>query len=120
MRLNIFGMDTLKTLNTKPFTYSESIAVPYHGFEDQVPYPLYWETKDRVVGFIHGGQIPFSFQNMGGLGVIFSDQKLNDFTTNYGVEFSHVYPAHTGHMGFWKYDTDSNFIIEPALTKPCE
>lgn len=104
------------TLIQKPFTYSESITVPYHGFEDQVPYPLYWETKRQGSGFYSWRTNTVFFPKHGGTwSYFFSDQKLNDFTANYGVEFSHVYPAHTGHMGFWKYDTDSNFIIEPAF-----
>ena len=104
------------TLIQKSFIYSQSITVPYHGFEDQVPYPLYWETQRSGSGFYSWRTNTVFFpEGEESWNYFFSDEKLKDFTDHYGVEFSHIYPAHTGHMGFWKYDADSNFVIEPGF-----
>ena len=104
------------TLIQKSFIYSQSMTVPYHGFEDQVPYPYYWENQRSGSGFYSWRTNTVFFpEGTSSWRYFFSDEKLKDFTEHYGVEFSHVYPAHTGHMGFWTFDADSNFIIESGF-----
>ncbi len=103
-------------LPQQKFRFSQSRTIPYHGFEDQLPYPLSWENLKTEQGMYSWRTSTVFFPNSGSSwNYYFSDEKLADFVNNYGVEFNHVYPAHTGHPGFWTFDADSNLIIQPEF-----
>ena len=103
------------TLIQKQFKSSMSRIEPYYGFEDHLPYPISWEHNKAKYMYSWRTSTVFFPNGGGSWNYSFSHDKLNDFAVNYGVEFSHVYPAHTGHQGFWTYDADSNFIIQPEF-----
>ena len=103
------------TLVQKKFKYSMSRTIPFYGFEDQLPYPIWWENK-KAPEILSWRTSTVFFTNGGGSwNYGFSNKILNDFTKNYGIEFSHIYPAHTQHQDFWTYDSDSTFIIQPEF-----
>ncbi len=103
------------TLIQNEFRSSMSRTIPFYGFEDQLPFPIFWENNKAPGLFSWRTSTVFYPTNGAAWNYSFSDKILNDFTTHYGVEFSHVYPAHTGHTGFWKLDSDSNFSIQPEF-----
>lgn len=103
------------SLVQKKFKSSMSRIEPFYGFEDQLPYPLIWQNKKALDLYSWRTSTVFFPNGGGSWSYGFSEKKLNDFTQNYGIEFSHVYPAHTGHPGFWTYDADSNFVIQPEF-----
>ena len=103
------------TLVQNVFKSSLSRTVPFYGFEDQLPYPLFWENNKAPGLFSWRTSTVFYPKNGSTWNYNFSDEILNDFVTKYGIEFSHIYPAHAGHSGFWKLSPDSTFCIEPEF-----
>lgn len=103
------------TLIQNEFRSSMSRTIPFYGFEDQLPFPIFWENNKAPGLFSWRTSTVFYPTNGAAWNYSFSDKILNDFTTHYGVEFSHIYPAHTGHTGFWKLDSDSSFSIQPEF-----
>ncbi len=103
------------TLIQNKFRSSMSRTIPFYDFEDQLPFPVFWENN-KAPGLLSWRTSTVFYPTNGATwNYSFSDKILNDFTTHYGVEFSHIYPAHTGHTGFWKLDSDSNFSIQPEF-----
>tara|TARA_Y100000589_G_scaffold324277_2_gene360188 strand:- start:220 stop:2577 length:2358 start_codon:yes stop_codon:yes gene_type:complete len=103
------------TLIQNKFRSSISRTIPFYGFEDQLPYPIIWKNKKAPGFFSWRTSTVFFPENGETWNYSFSDNILEDFTANYGIEFSHVYPAHSAHKGFWTCDEDSNFSIQPEF-----
>ena len=103
------------TLIQNKFRYAMSRTIPFHGFEDQLPFPIIWENN-KAPGLFSWRTSTVFYPNDGAAwNYSFSDNILNDFTANYGIEFSHIYPAHSGHKGFWTFAADSTFQIQPEF-----
>ena len=99
------------------FKSSKSRTIPFYGFEDQLPFPIFWENNKAPGLFSWRTSTVFYPKSGLAWDYSFSDKILSDFTSHYGIEFSHIYPAHTGHTGFWKFDSDSTFSIQPKFDR---
>ena len=95
----------------KDYSFNSFFSVPYSGWSEAMPTPLYWRNKTQTGDIIHWRTTDTMDPADGGLwSYYFSDLRLNDLVSNRNNIIIHCYPARAdSSTGFYKIN---NGIIE--------
>ncbi len=78
----------------KSYNFNSFFSVPYSGWDDAMPTPLYWKNKTRTGDIIHWRTTSTMDPPDGSLWqYYFSEQRLNDAVNNRSDVILHCYPA---------------------------
>ena len=91
----------------------------YSGYGDFFPKPDYWQHPTRTKSFYHWPTYSVLYVERESLwNYFFSRQQFNLFTTDWGVEINHCYPAWTiPGKGFWKFDSNGTIVAMDGFNR---
>jgi hypothetical protein len=99
--------------------FNSSIEKAYTGWGDYIPKPDFWQHLSKTGDIYHWPTASALFIDNSNLWpYYFSNEKFEDFISNWSVEINHCYPAWVDpKKGFWEYGTDSVMMAQAGFNK---
>ena len=108
-------------LSFEEWGYPSSIESPYSGFGDFFPNPDFWANNRAPGIWLWPTKSVMYVENDALWEYKFSNNKLNNFVHDWGVEINHCYPAWVDPLkGFWVYGHDSTIVAAPGFNRTLE